>query len=172
PLKGGSKIGIPSPPAIWMPDGKIVTPDIRDAERMQGLPAGWTKAAEDVARNSLRWRLVGNAVTVKIAQWIGHRLRKPADYDGSEDDRVPNSSSLPRAAWSNGRGMKRSEVSTWPIVRPPKHLHEFLRYDPTFLSAAATAGFASRARVSGLRFPRGFLGALDRHRELMLRKQR
>src|SRR5207245_798129 len=29
-LKGGSAIGIASPPAIWMPNGKIVTPDISD----------------------------------------------------------------------------------------------------------------------------------------------
>ena len=28
-LKGGSTIGIPSPPAILLPDGRVVTPDIR-----------------------------------------------------------------------------------------------------------------------------------------------
>jgi DNA (cytosine-5)-methyltransferase 1 len=44
-LKGGSTIGIPSPPAIWLPDGRIVTPDIRDAERLQGFDADWTLAA-------------------------------------------------------------------------------------------------------------------------------
>ena len=43
-LKGGSTIGIPSPPAIWMPDGLVGTPDLRDAERLQGFPAGWTAA--------------------------------------------------------------------------------------------------------------------------------
>ena len=45
-LKGGSTIGIPSPPAIWMPDGRIVTPDIRDAEQLQGFDPDWTKPAE------------------------------------------------------------------------------------------------------------------------------
>lgn len=35
-LKGGSTIGIPSPPAIWLPDGSIKTPEIRDA----GAPSG------------------------------------------------------------------------------------------------------------------------------------
>src|SRR4051812_24746922 len=39
-LKGGSSVGIPSPPAIWLPDGRFITPDIRDAERLQGFPAG------------------------------------------------------------------------------------------------------------------------------------
>ncbi len=35
-LKGGSTVGIPSPPAILMPSREIVKPDLRDAERMQG----------------------------------------------------------------------------------------------------------------------------------------
>lgn len=38
-LKGGSTIGIPSPPAALLPTGRVVTPDIRDAERLQGFPA-------------------------------------------------------------------------------------------------------------------------------------
>ena len=33
------------PPAILMPDGRVVTPDIRDAERLQGFP-DWTSPAE------------------------------------------------------------------------------------------------------------------------------
>ena len=36
-LKNGSTVGIPSPPAILMPDGRIIKPDIRDAERLQGF---------------------------------------------------------------------------------------------------------------------------------------
>lgn len=38
-LKGGSTVGIPSPPAIWMPDDAVVKPDVMDAERLQGFPA-------------------------------------------------------------------------------------------------------------------------------------
>src|SRR5262249_12660226 len=67
-LKGGSTLGIPSPPAIWLPRGQLVTPDIRDAERLQGFPAGWTAAASPTSakRNGPRWRLVGNAVSVPV----------------------------------------------------------------------------------------------------------
>jgi DNA (cytosine-5)-methyltransferase 1 len=47
PLKGGSTIGIPSAPAIWLPGErpgrKIVTPGIEQAERLQGFPPGWTR---------------------------------------------------------------------------------------------------------------------------------
>ena len=47
-LKGGSTVGIPSPPAIWYPDDDYIgTPDIRDAERLQGFDAGWTAVAVD-----------------------------------------------------------------------------------------------------------------------------
>ena len=63
-LKGGSTIGIPSPPAIWLPDGRIVTPEIRDAERLQGFEDDWTVPAGEVVRPDLstgnssetRWR--------------------------------------------------------------------------------------------------------------------
>ena len=48
-LKAGSTIGIPSPPAIWNPgadaDRLIVTPQIGDAEELQGFPRGWTEPA-------------------------------------------------------------------------------------------------------------------------------
>ena len=76
-LKGGSTIGIPSPPAIWNSgDGSITTPDIRDAERLQGFDADWTLPALDVGgvRRGHRWKLVGNAVSVPVARWVGDRL--------------------------------------------------------------------------------------------------
>ena len=73
-LKGGSTIGIPSPPAMVFPLGLVGKPDVRDAERMQGFVADWTQPAESVVRAGHRWHLVGNAVTVDVATWIGERL--------------------------------------------------------------------------------------------------
>jgi DNA (cytosine-5)-methyltransferase 1 len=70
-LKNGSTVGIPSPPAILLTNGVIVTPDIRDAERLQGFRANWTKPAESVGRASLRWSLVGNAVTKPVLRGSG-----------------------------------------------------------------------------------------------------
>src|SRR3546814_14825996 len=68
PLKGGSGLHIPSPPAVWnVESGAIRTPGIEDAERLQGFPAGWPMAARDSQRPaSGRWRLVGNAVSVPV----------------------------------------------------------------------------------------------------------
>ena len=56
-LKNGSTIGIASPPAILLPNGQVITPDIRDAERLQGFEAGWTEPAGEVSPASLRWSL-------------------------------------------------------------------------------------------------------------------
>lgn len=44
-LKGGSALGIPSPPAMILPSGLVATPHLCDAERLQGFPAHWTAPA-------------------------------------------------------------------------------------------------------------------------------
>jgi len=77
PSKVGSTIGIPSAPAIIFPDGRVGMPHIRDAERLQGFRRTGPKAAQGVTRGSVRWKLVGNAVTVQAAEWLGRRMAKP-----------------------------------------------------------------------------------------------
>src|SRR5262245_2100266 len=57
PLKNGSTIGIPSPPAILMPGGRALGPDVPDGERLQGFEPGWTEPAERVVKRSFRWSL-------------------------------------------------------------------------------------------------------------------
>lgn len=49
-LENGSTIGIPSQPAILMPDGRIVEPDLRDAERMQTERSGHRQSLEQQFR--------------------------------------------------------------------------------------------------------------------------
>ena len=54
-------------------------PSIEDAEAMQGFDRGWTDVEGlDRRRNGSRWKLVGNAVTVGVAQWVGSRLATQA----------------------------------------------------------------------------------------------
>lgn len=162
-LKTGSAVGIPSPPAILMPDGAVITPDIRDAERLQGFPAGWTAPAGDVARPSFRWSLVGNAVTVPVAEWLGRRLRWPGRYDRGRD-RLPFSGPpWPQAARGEDGLRIEVDVGPWPVHRRRPHLHHFLQHPGEPLSARATRGFLSRAYRAKLRFPAGFLARLERH---------
>lgn len=166
-LKGGSTIGIPSAPAIWLPDGRIVTPDLRDAERMQGFSIDWTAPAEQVKRNA-RWKQVGNAVSVPAAEWVGQKL---TEGPRSVDLRVGTFDPMkkwPNAAFGGPRQRALGvTISMWPkaVKRPP--LGEFLRFEPKLLSFKATMGFMSRLRSGSLHFPQEFLAALQRHAEKM-----
>ena len=162
-LKGGSAVGIPSPPAIYMPNGQIVTPDIRDAERLQGFPAYWTQPAEAVGKRSLRWKLVGNAVSVPTARWIGSRLAKPGKRLDFETKALKGHRHWPTAAWNVGEGRMCVFASEWPVRKKYHSLESFLKFEPVLLSAKATSGFLSRAEVSGLRFEAGFLDAIRAH---------
>lgn len=162
-LKGGSTVGVPSPPAILMPDGRVVTPDIRDAERMQGFRVNWTRPATRVGKPSLRWKLVGNAVSVPVAKWIGSRLARPGAFELGGVRPVPEGRSWPVAAWNVGRGRFTADVSEWPKHYRRKSLAGFLRFEPAPLSERATAGFLERAGRAKLRFPDGFLTALREH---------
>lgn len=42
-----------------------------ECERLQGFPDGWTAGQSD----SVRYRQLGNAVTVNVAEWIGGRIK-------------------------------------------------------------------------------------------------
>lgn len=165
-LKGGSGLGIPSPPAIWMPDGSIGTPDIRDAERLQGFPVNWsTPAAENGSKRGARWRFVGNAVSVPVAHWVGRRLQRPSHASHQADQRIQPGDSWPQAAWGRDGTVWEARISGWPTRRRPPHLTDFLRYPATPLSARATSGFLGRLRASRLRFPAEFLHDLQAHLE-------
>ena len=166
-LKNGSTIGIASPPAILLPSGQVVTPDIRDAERLQGFAAGWTEAAATVGRASLRWALVGNAVTVPVAKWLGERLAEPGVYEPDRDRELAEAARWPKAARFDGDRRRRVEIGAFPVWRPRAPLAEFLQYGGKPLSARATLGFLSRTERSSLRFPPGFLDRLRRHAAAM-----
>jgi len=168
PLKGGSRVGIPSPPAIWIPeDRQIVTPDIRDAERLQGFPMDWTKPEGVSYNNRLRWKMVGNAVSVPLAEWIGQQLSHPIDYDPSQDVSFEREKGWPKAAWGKRGHQFASPVSAWPVRRTMKPLSGFLRHPFTPLSVKAASGFLGRAKASGLHFEPGFLEDLEAHIERM-----
>jgi DNA (cytosine-5)-methyltransferase 1 len=162
-LKGGSTIGIPSAPAILLPDGDVVTPDIRDAERLQGFPRDWTKPAERVVKKGARWKLVGNAVSVPAAAWVGSRLARPGAVLYFATAPLGASTRWPTAAWNVGDGRTAVCASEWPRRRRYASLESFLRYAPAPLSAKATAGFLKRTDTAKLRFPPGFIEALRLH---------
>jgi DNA (cytosine-5)-methyltransferase 1 len=167
PLKGGSGLSIPSPPAIWtMATGLFRTPGIEDAERLQGFVAGWTAAARDKVKGDRgRWRLVGNAVSVPVATWLGRRIAASdlnlVDYE----DRAIETATQHNAAWGGpdqtsryipaaGEGpgnAKRVSVSTFELK------------DARTLSLRAAEGFLRRYMKSGLTKNQDFARALATH---------
>jgi DNA (cytosine-5)-methyltransferase 1 len=169
-LKGGSTIGIPSPPAIWNPRGRagrrIVTPTLVEAEQVQGFDADWTAPADLVSsRKGTRWKLVGNAVTVGVSEWVAGRLGAPGPFD-AEVRRLNDSASWPKAAY--GAKGKRWAVaaSMWPTREPYQHLRDLVDLrKATPLSERAAAGFHERAMRSSLRFDQRFLDDIASHIE-------
>jgi DNA (cytosine-5)-methyltransferase 1 len=100
--------------------------------------------------------LIGNAVTKPVAEWIGRRLSKPANYDKSRDVGPVALRNWPRAARFDGVSRREVRVSEFPCWKKRKPLEEFLLYPPFLLSERATAGFLSRIEKSSLRFVPGF----------------
>lgn len=172
PLKNGSTIGIPSPPAIVLASGTVGTPSIGDAERLQGFRKGWTLPATNVGRASLRWKLVGNAVSVPVAHNVIRRTVRATGLAAKDFScATPFSGTMrtwPDAAF--GRRGKRFAMPNDPLSGMKTHMpiHHFLTDEIIPLSAKATAGFLSRADKGSLNFPDGFLDHVRRHAAMMV----
>lgn len=156
-LKGGSGLGIPSPPAIWLPKGTdptFVLPTVEDGEALQGFDRGWTAAASDGRRNGSRWKLVGNAVTVGVSEWVATKLMEPTGFE-IKSTPWERAGAWPGAAWGEGELAWKVELSEFPQQKPYQHLLEFI--DParcTPLSHRAANGFWSRLQTTNLgRYP-------------------
>ncbi len=164
-LKNGSTIGIPSPPAVLFPDGRIMKIGIADAERLQGFDGGWTLPAQSVAKPGARWGLVGSAVSVPVARWVGERLLRPGTCDSRRDCAFPDSGKVPRAARFDGRSRRAVDISMDPVGTVPPPLMSVLAdiEGQQLLSAKATLGFLNRTRRAKLRFAPGFIDAVERH---------
>lgn len=127
-LKGGSTVGIPSPPGIWWPDGplgqRLVAPSLPEAEQLQGFPPGWTEPAErSGARRGVCWKLVGNAVTVGVSRWLGGRLRHPGEpcLEGSA---IQDGDRWPTAAFGAAGKAWAVDASMFPLHERYSHLSE------------------------------------------------
>ena len=160
PLKVGSTLGIPSPPAVLFPDGEVLTPSLSACERLQGFECGWTDVPGDASKKGARWRMVGNAVSVPVARWVAGRLREPGTLLKFEESLLAEYRRWPNAAW-NVDGKRVSVVaSDRPVPVPTPSISTFRDATWNRLSDRALDGFIGRAETGGLRMPDGFLNAL------------
>jgi DNA (cytosine-5)-methyltransferase 1 len=167
PLKGGSGLGIPSPPAIAIRGEGIFVPTIEAAERLQGFPTGWTAPIVQSGQTERhRWRLVGNAVPVPMATWIASRIAEPADRVVGRVTDFAGHAPIPPAGFG-GPGERRAvELNAYPVPTVPTPLLDVVGQDLTPLSVKATRGFSTRLMRSTLRrqpwFEEELAGHLDR----------
>ena len=163
-LKIGSKIGIPSPPAIWVPKKNFFgTPEIRDAERLQGFSSDWTLPAMSLPKSKRgdRWHLVGNAVCVNMSHWLANSLINPGSFDTSLARKI-NRKKWPKAAYGYKGQVFEVDVGTWPVDNRPPHLKEFLNYPLIPLTEKGLRGFYSRAISSELiNYPPRFIESME-----------
>ncbi len=147
-LKGGSGLGIPSPPAVWLTDsGEFVKPTIESAERLQGFPRHWTASGHGTRGKGARWKLVGNAVAVPVAKWVGDRI-------ASADERAPVGTPIrltkkdkwPRAAFGGPNGRYAvPDATAWPKTRYKwSPIVDYMGGAHEPLSHRAAEGFRSR----------------------------
>ncbi len=172
-IKGGSTIGIPSGPAVWLPSGEVgrrfVKPSVEDAEVMQGFDRGWTDTGTHVGRNSPRWKLVGNAVTVGVAEWVGSRLGNPGDSIAEYVETIAGVGTWPMAAWGeNGKVWAAKGLSEFPVHRPYLHLNDVIDpFGADVLSLRAAAGFWNRLQQGNLGRHPGFRDDVVTHIDAM-----
>jgi DNA (cytosine-5)-methyltransferase 1 len=149
PIKGGSGLGIPSPPAVWMvPTGELGKLTISDAERLQGFPVGWTEPvmSRSGTRVGARWKLVGNAVNVATARWLGRRLCRPfSAVDDARRGHFDASTRWPNAAMGERGSREKLNLSPWPERRALVTIRDFLSEPLMPLSHKAALGFLNRA---------------------------
>lgn len=166
PIKGGSTIGIASPPAVWIPKTNFVgTISLNDAERLQGFREDWTVDVERTAglKRNARWRLVGNAVNTGMSRWLSERFDRPTRFEGVRTTHI-SGDRWPKAAW--GRKGKSYSVSTspWPAFYERPRLADYLKHPLKPLSVRATTGFLKRAHVcTNVTYSERFLDSLKRH---------
>ncbi len=171
-LKGGSTIGIPSPPGVWAPKNelgvRLVVPAIEEAEELQGLPRGWTEPAQGLSNGrGTGWKLVGNAVTVGVSRWIGQRLAEPGE-PFLEGAAIQAGERWPTAAFGASGKAWAVDVSMWPTHEPYRHLADVVDVkSATPVSGRGAAGFLSRAERGNLRFVDGFLDDVAEHVRFM-----
>lgn len=160
PLKVGSSIGIPSAPAVLFPDGQVLMPSLSACEKLQGFDPGWTDIENKSWKPRLAWRMVGNAVSVPVARWIGARIASPGELLSLDTQPLTDGDPWPNAAWGTLDAREKVTASDKPIgIRPPS-ISAFRDGSWTLLSDRALDGFIGRAEEGGLKMPDGFLDAL------------
>ena len=166
PIKGGSTIGIASPPAVWNPATHMFfTPSIEDAEAIQGFKRGWTDIFQDKKSSRMRWRMVGNAVCVPVFSWVGDQVfLSGAQLNKSIKPQQISTPKWPTAAFSEKEKVYSVDVHWWPKRSIQYELRKYI-HNPKPLSKRAADGFYSRIIKNMINLPDNFRTSLESYIE-------
>lgn len=145
PLKSMSAAAVLSSPGIWFPEtGAFAMPGIEDGEALQGFERGWTRAATNVCAKGerLRWKVVGNAVSVPVIEWIYRGLSEigAPSIPGTE---LSGDARWPKAAHGGSGRRFAVPVGDFPVAMPSSGIASFVK-SPVPLSERQMRGFLSR----------------------------
>lgn len=88
-LKAKSKDSHDETHETYVAQGRVRRLTPTEYERLQGFPDNWTAVDGDNTARSPRYKSVGNAVTVNVAEWLGRRLIE-VDRSGAEVSIIGN----------------------------------------------------------------------------------
>lgn len=167
PLKCGSSLGLPSAPAVWRPEADFFgIPSIQDAERLQGFEVNWTAPVIDSGfKNSLRWKLIGNAVNTQVSLWVAERIMKPDGLVFNEANILGQQhNKWSKAGISRNGASYAVAASAYPNGIDYMPIMDYLQYPLTPLSLKATLGFRKRVLESTLiTYPDCFIKSLNNY---------
>lgn len=168
-LKAGSTIGIPSAPAMYRPrDGAFLTPAIEHAEVLQGFEPHWTGPVDRHSgfRPSMRWKLVGNAVSVPVSRWVANRIKCPAPpIVPLDSNQLLSGSKWPKAGYGHSGTRHAVECTEFPQLHAYTPLSTLIRHSsvqPKPLSHRASSGILNRLHRSSLRTDDDLIPALEK----------
>ena len=160
PLKVGSTLGIPSPPAVLFPDGEVLTPSLQSCEKLQGYPEEWTSVVGGHTGRNPEWRMIGNAVSVPVARWLGEQINTPGTALVFDEVEIKQGHRWPNAGWNVGQGRVGIVAGDKPVETRTPSISTFRDSSWSRLSDRALDGFIKRAHEGGLRMPENFLDTL------------
>ena len=138
-------------------------PPSRMRRRCRGSPVAGPQPRARNGSKSVRWKLVGNAVTTGVAAWLGRRLADPGSYDPTKATPLLAGEQV-AAARGAARCAVEVHVSMWPEQHSYTHLLNLLDdQNLTPLSYRAAAGFLERTQRAKLRFDSDFILAVKNH---------
>ena len=124
--------------------------EIEDAERLNGFPVGWTEScyplmipgrpwmkAVDSHRSCIkRIELLGRAVAIPQARWIGQRLMSPYEIKFSREsdginfsEPVPGLSSFTKEDSGTEAKLRAWPLAAWNILSSPENIQLCSKYD-------------------------------------------